>query len=261
MNCKSCLSEISKNNRFCPNCGSKIVDDRLSIKGTWEEFIGPFFSWDNNFWRTFIGLFKNPKDVLEAYINGARKKYFNPFSYLILFATIAVIFYKIFPMGGMADFSEGFNQGINANDPSAVTVPKMDMKAFMANMMNYYNFYYILMIPIISFITYLTFYKQKNNFPEHLVFNSYIQTNLGFISLILQVLFFNIIGLSFLYFYVGYTILSMIYATYAFKKLYVLNSKQAFISVLKFWAILIPLYVVVSILGAIIAVIFMIATK
>lgn len=261
MNCKSCLSEINENNRFCSNCGSKIVDDRLSIKGTWEEFIGPFLSWDNNFWRTFTGLFTDPKDVLEAYINGARKKYFQPFSYLILFATIAVIFYKIFPMGGIADFSEGFNQGINTNDPSAVNMPKMDMKGFMENMMNYYNFYYILMIPIISFITYLTFYKQKNNFSEHLVFNSYIQTNLGFISLILQVLFFNIIGLSFLYFYLGYLILSMLFSTYAFKKLYALSTKQALISVLKFWAILIPLYVVVSILGAIIAVIFMIATK
>ena len=117
------------------------------------------------------------------------------------------------------------------------------------------------MIPIISFITYLTFYKHKNNFPEHLVFNSYIQTNLGFISLILQVLFFNIIGLNFVYFYVGYLILSVIFSTYAFKKLYVLSTKQALISVLKFWAILIPLYILISILGAVIALIFMIATK
>ncbi|NJM79441.1 MAG: DUF3667 domain-containing protein [Flavobacterium sp.] len=73
---------LSSNSNFCSNCGSKIVDDRLSLKGTWEEFIGPFFSWDNNFWRTFFDLFSKPKDVLEAYISGARKNIFNPFRIL-----------------------------------------------------------------------------------------------------------------------------------------------------------------------------------
>ncbi len=94
MNCKTCNNPYENTAHYCSNCGAKIVDDRLSLKGTWEEFVGPFFSWDNNFWRTFFGLFKNPKDVLEAYISGARKKYFQPFSYIILYATIAVFFYK-----------------------------------------------------------------------------------------------------------------------------------------------------------------------
>ena len=209
MNCKSCHSEINENSSFCSSCGSKIVHDRISLKGTWEEFIGPFFSWDNNFWRTFLGLFTNPKDVLEAYINGARKKYFNPFSYLILFATIAVLFYKLFPMPDIESITKGFPSG-NQDQ----TANPIDMKSFFDGMMNYYNFVFILMIPFMAVTTYFTFFKKRNNFPEHLVFNAYIQTNLGYISIFLQVLFLNIIGLSFGSFYLAYIIIAIICSIY-----------------------------------------------
>lgn len=260
MVCKSCSSPIFENSSFCSICGSKIVNERLTLKGTWHEFAGPFFSWDNNFWRTFTGLITKPKDVLESYINGARKKYFHPFSYLILFATIAVIFYKIFPMAGVTDFSEGFNNGFNTKAPSQ-SVPAVDMKSFMENMMNYYNFYYILTIPIISVVSYFTFFKRGNNFAEHLVFNSYIQTNLGFISLVLQVLFLNIIGLTFLEYYIFYLILAIIIGAYSFKKLYSLNLKQTTISIIKFWAILIVIYIVLIVTGVIIKIISMLIAK
>ncbi|WP_338378395.1 DUF3667 domain-containing protein [uncultured Flavobacterium sp.] len=260
MNCKSCSSEINENTRYCSNCGSKIVHDRLSLKGTWEEFIGPFFSWDNNFWRTFIGLFKNPKDVLEAYISGARKKYFNPFSYLILFATIAVLFYKFFPMGEIEQFSNGFNNGYNSPD-SSVNAPKLDMKPFMESMMNYYNFVFILIIPFMAITTYFTFYKQKNNFPEHLVFNAYLHTNLGFFALFLQLLFLNIMGISFGIYYLTYTILAIIFSVNAFSKLYKLNTKQIIISIIKFWVLLLVLYLILLILGGALFFLYMILTR
>ena len=260
MNCKSCESQIDENNRFCSNCGSKIVHDRISMKGTWEEFVGPFFSWDNNFWRTFLGLFIYPKDVLEAYINGARKKYFNPFSYLILFATIAVLFYKFFPMGEIDAFSKGFNNGYNTPNSSG-NVPKLDMNLFMENMMNYYNFYYIMIIPFMAIATYFTFYKQKNNFPEHLVFNAYLHTNLGYFALFLQLLFLYIIGIDFTIYYFTYLILAVIFSLNAFIKLYNLTIKQVILSIIKFWVILLILYLFLILIGGAIVVIYMISTN
>ena len=256
MNCKSCHSEINENNRFCSACGSKIVHDRISLKGTWEEFIGPFFSWDNNFWRTFLGLFTNPKDVLEAYISGARKKYFNPFSYVILFGTIAVLFYKLFPMGDIESLTKSFSPENNGQSTNPI-----DMKSFFEGMMNYYNFVFILMIPFIAVTTYFTFYKQKNNFPEHLVFNAYLQTNLGYISIFLQLLFLNIIGLSFTYYYFTYIVIAIIFSVYAFKKLYLLNNKQVLISIIKFWVLLIILYIICIILFSILFYLYMLLSK
>ena len=160
MNCKTCNNPYNNTAKYCSNCGAKIVDDRLSLKGTWEEFVGPFFSWDNNFWRTFIGLFTNPKDVLEAYISGARKKYFQPFSYIILYATIAVFFYKFFPLDIIFDYSEGFTKGYNSTN-STGNVPKIDMKGFMETLMSYYNFFVLLLIPIYALTSYIIFNKSS----------------------------------------------------------------------------------------------------
>lgn len=257
MNCKTCDKQLVDIDKFCSNCGAKIVHERISLKGTWEEFIGPFFSWDNNFWRTFFGLFTNPKDVLEAYINGARKKYFNPFSYLILFATIAVLFYKFFPMGDVESITNDYLLSATKNQPSN----PIDMQRFFDGMMDYYNFVFILMIPFMAVTSYFTFFKQKNNFPEHLIFNAYIQTNLGYISIFLQILFLNIIGLSFKTYYIVYLIIAIIFSVYVFKKLYQLNIKKAIISIFKFWAILIILYILCIIIFSILFIIYTLLFK
>jgi len=246
MNCKTCNNPYENTAQYCSNCGAKIVDDRLSLKGTWEEFVGPFFSWDNNFWRTFIGLFTNPKDVLEAYISGARKKYFQPFSYIILYATIAVFFYKFFPLDIIFDYSEGFTKGYNSTN-STGNVPKIDMKGFMETLMSYYNFFVLLLIPIYALTSYIIFNKRGHNFFEHLVFNSYLQTNLGFISLVLQVVLVNIIGMSFGTYSLLFLLLFILFTLYAFKKLYEQNIKQSLISGVKYLLLFAALYLVIII--------------
>ncbi|HBD25298.1 DUF3667 domain-containing protein [Flavobacterium sp.] len=245
MNCKTCNNPYENTAQYCSNCGAKIVDDRLSLKGTWEEFIGPFFSWDNNFWRTFIGLFTNPKDVLEAYISGARKKYFQPFSYIILYATIAVFFYKFFPMEIIMDYSEGFTKGYNSTNSSS-NVPKIDMdgfmKGYMESLMSYYNFFVLLLIPIYALTSYIIFNKRGHNFFEHLVFNSYLQSNLGFISLVLQVVLVNMLGMSFGTYSILFLFLFILFTLYAFKELYNQNLKQSIVSAIKYLLLFFGLY-------------------
>jgi hypothetical protein len=242
MNCKTCNNPYENTAQYCSNCGAKIVDDRLSLKGTWEEFIGPFFSWDNNFWRTFFGLFKNPKDVLEAYISGARKKYFHPFSYIILYATIAVFFYKFFPMEIIMDYSEGYTK----TNPSS-KAPKIDMKAYTETLMSYYNFFVLLLIPIFALASYIIFMKKGHNFFEHLVFNSYLQSNLGFISLVLQVILVNVLHVSFTTYSSIYLLLFILFTLYAFKKLYNQNFKQSVASGIKYLLLFFGLYIVLII--------------
>ncbi len=255
MNCKTCNNPYENTAQYCSNCGAKIVDDRLSLKGTWEEFIGPFFSWDNNFWRTFFGLFKNPKDVLEAYISGARKKYFHPFSYIILYATIAVFFYKFFPLDIIFDYSEGFAKGFNSTNPSG-NAPKIDMKGFMETLMSYYNFFVLLLIPVYALTSYIVFNTRDHNFFEHLVFNSYLQSNLGFVSLFLQVVLVNMLGMNFGTYSILFLLLFILFTLYAFKDLYNQNLKQCIVSGIKYLFLFIVLYfgiiIVVSLLFGII---------
>lgn len=255
MNCKTCDFQLGRDAKYCSNCGSKIVDERLSWKGTWEEFVGPFFNWENNFWRTFFGLFKDPKDVLEAYITGARKKYFQPFSYIILYATIAVFFYKFFPLEVITEYSNGFSNGFKTANPSG-NVPKFDLKNYMESLMSYYNFFVLLLIPIYALTSYIVFNKRGHNFFEHLVFNSYIQTNLGFISLVMQVILVNVLKMNFSVYSILFLFLFIFFTIYIFKKLYNQNLKQSIASGLKyillFFGIYFGIIIVFSILFGII---------
>lgn len=245
MYCKTCENLLEDQDKYCSNCGAKIVDDRLSLKGTWEEFVGPFFSWDNNFWRTFFDLFSKPKDVLEAYISGARKKYFQPFSYIILYATIAVFFYKFFPME-IIDYSESFTKGYNSTNTSG-KASQFDingfMKSYIESLMSYYNFFVLMLIPIYALTSYIIFNKRGHNFFEHLVFNSYLQTNLGFISLVLQVILVNMLGMSFGIYSLVFLFLFILFTLYAFKELYNQNLKQSIASGIKYLLLFFGLYI------------------
>lgn len=266
MNCKSCDKLLKSTDKFCSNCGAKIVDNRLSMKGTLEEFVVPFFNWDNNFWRTFFGLFKNPKDVLEAYISGARKKYFQPFSYLILYATIAVIFYKIFPIN-VEELAIEFSNSLNNNKELPENAP-FDPKDFTHRyyeiIYNYVNFIIILSIPFYSFITYLTFYRRekanRHNFSEHLVFNSYIQTNNGYVTILFQFIFLWLLNSPNLMSFFQ-LLFSISFSTYAFKKLYNLDFKDTLIAFLKFWGILFILFLTLIIIGTLLITLYFILKK
>jgi hypothetical protein len=265
-NCKSCNHSIDDDALFCLHCGAKVVNGRLSLKGTWHEFIGPFFSWENNFWRTFKDLFTNPKKVLEAYVGGARKKYFQPFSYLILFATIAIFFYKIFPMEVITDFSEGFSSGFNSGSKlnpgnKPIKPNPIDNKAIGDFIMNYYNFVMILMLPFSAMISFILFKKRNHNFAEHLVFNSYLSANLGYLGLIIQLIIVNILKLDSTIYANLYLFLSLIYTIYAFKDLYSLSSKQSFFAFIKYVGIYIGIFLLIGIIAMIIMIIGLLINK
>ena len=96
-------------------------------------------------------------------------------------------------------------------------------------------------------MNFIKYYKRGHNFFEHLVFNSYLQTNLGFISLVLQVVLVNIIGMSFGTYSILFLLLFILFTLYAFKKLYEQNIKQSLISGVKYLLLFAALYLVIII--------------
>ncbi|SFW68452.1 DUF3667 domain-containing protein [Cellulophaga fucicola] len=258
MNCKTCNTSITDTHKYCSNCGAKIVLDRISLKGAWREFIGPFFSWDNNFWKTFFNLFTKPKDVLEAYISGARKKYFQPFSYLVVYATIALIINKIFPSVEATDFSDGFKYGTGDSNSKEVLKNFNLIYQFYTN---YYNLIIISSIPAYSLLTYLTFKKRDHNYSEHLVFNAYIQANLGYALIVMQLIFFNLLELSKGLISSAFILISTVYALYVFIRLYQLTFKQTLYAFFRYMGYIILAFIILMILSIGVGILYAIAYK
>ena len=241
MNCKSCQTILPQDATYCPACGSKIVTGRLSLHGTWTEFIGPFFNWDNFFWRTFLQLFTKPEEVLGAYVSGARKKYFHPFSYLIIYGTIAVLFLKLLPM----DWKE--------MEAQTNQKPEFDMTGFMETYTSYYNFFMIGTIPLFAWIGWIIFRKFRHNFAEHLVFNSYIQAQVGYLTLITQLILYNILSIDMNTYTIVSMLLSFSYGAYAFSRLYQLSLGKTLVYTLIFIGMLLIFLFLVILFGTIIA--------
>ncbi len=234
MNCKSCGTALFQGNRFCSQCGGKVVDSRPTLRGTWNEFAVPFFNWDNFFWRTFRDLFTNPKEVLLAYVSGARKKYFHPFSYLIVYGTLAVLVYKLFPQNELSYFTETFTEKMGGGDGGSSLSTKENMQAFLEKMLGYFNFVVIAMIPLLAIVSYLVFRKHRHNFAEHLIFNSYLQAQIGLVSLVSQLLLINVFGIDYLFYSSLSMCFYMLYGCYLYQQLYSLRLGQIVWAFIKF---------------------------
>lgn len=257
MNCKSCNNNLKTNDKYCSNCGGKVIHKRLSIKGTWSEFIAPFFSWDTHFFKTFIHLFTKPREVLNAYISGARKKYFKPFPFLIAYATIALFFYKFFPLSVQSSFQKGFELSANSKDNPSEILSKFD---FLNNsttiLYDYYNFYIIATIPLFAYTSYLALKKYQNNFAEHLVFQSYLQSMVGYFTIFLQLILIHFLGINHnLYTFLLFSF-SVLYGNYLFITNYNLNFKSALIINLKFWSLFLLFAFLIIILVSIVTAIY-----
>lgn len=242
MNCKSCDTEINPSAHYCNNCGAKIVEGRLSLVGTWHEFVGPFFSWDNNFWKTITHLTTQPDTVLRAYISGARNKYFKPFPFIILYATIGLLFYKVF---GINQVNQDFMQ-VQMGDS-----PGMELGAKINKLITtYYNFFTIGMIPFYAFMSWRAFPRKQINFSEHLVIQCYIQGYIGFFMILSNLFFITLLNSPELNLWFSFMVY-LAYANYAFSEFFKYPTKRMVIANLKFFGWLLLIYLLILILGVI----------
>lgn len=96
MTCKNCNSQLKSEQLFCDNCGSKVIRKRITVKNLSSDLASNVFGWDNKFFLTLRMLILKPHVILKEYIEGARKKYMNPFTLLGLGAAIALFVFNFF---------------------------------------------------------------------------------------------------------------------------------------------------------------------
>ena len=81
MNCKNCNTEITEKINYCPQCGARIIKNRLTPTILVNQLNEEVLSLDNKFLATFIDLFKRPERVIDGFIFGLRKRYLNVITY------------------------------------------------------------------------------------------------------------------------------------------------------------------------------------
>lgn len=267
--CKNCQNILKEENNYCSSCGAKVIRKRIQIKRILAEFFENAFGWDNKFFQTSLKLITDPSVVLGGFINGTRKKFMNPISYLAILTAISLLVYTQSPdrfehmyeniiSQQSYEFGESIGKSmsndtmissIDTTEDLAIKKERKDkikdkfmnkfMGSYMKSMLKYYNLISFLSIPFVAFLSFLVF-RKPYNYGEHIVINAYLQ---GFFTLVS--LFFFLFIPSLLNFSL---LLMFIYYIYVFHRFLRKTYLQSFLSVLKFFLIILIIIILSTIL-------------
>jgi hypothetical protein len=246
LNCKNCARELAAQDDYCSNCGGKVIRNRLTLRNLFHHISETYFNYDNKLLRTFFSLFNQPEDVINGYINGVRKKYVDVVSYFALAITLSGL--QIFIMGKL---------GMDMNMYDTSTELGRKQQAMFEQIYTYTTEYQslvmMLYIPLYALIALPIFRKYKRfNYTELLVVFMYGQAHFSICSA-LFILPLSMLG-SASFALLGTLILPLQIVFFAFvlKRVYGLTVKQILWRTFIFLIVLFVLFVIASILVAVV---------
>lgn len=284
-NCKSCKFQFTITTHFCPNCGGRVIKNRLTLKSVFTEFLQNIFNLDNKFFSTLRDLTMCPQNVFIAYISGARRRYYNPVSLIaiaILLNTLTSSFLiektgafydqefqeNAFELGykGAGGSEEEFQEKLKDKEYQEKLERSKQESIETQNKINNFvqnnlGLVAYLNIPVYALIAYIVFMNKKlYNFAEMVsivlyqnAYTTLVGFLLSFIFFILDINIFILTGLSFL--------IIFLYSNYSFQKLFKLNAKQLIVANLKFFLVSFILMIGFLILAVGLVVFYQIAFK
>jgi hypothetical protein len=170
--CKNCGATLTGN--FCANCGQTAHIHRVTFKHFLHEFFHAFTHTDKGILLLMKELMKRPGYVAEEYLEGKRKKYFNPLTFLIILSSLFAL----------ASHFSGYYEALSYQNPQRMHPMHKETLELMYESGRTINLF--LMPVLISCFSWLFFRKRKNNFAENLVLNSFV---MGQIYIIMIVIF------------------------------------------------------------------------
>ncbi|MEX0273423.1 MAG: DUF3667 domain-containing protein [Flavobacteriaceae bacterium] len=205
MECKNCLKSLRTDYSFCPNCGAKIIRNRITFNNLWHDVTERYFNWDNSFLKTIRDMVLQPETVCSSYILGQRKKYLNPISLLAI--TLTLSGFLLFVLKKIAweelDFSS-LSYGQNANQ----------LKEMSSQTMEYSSFLTLSYIPILAVAGFLFFNKKNYNLPEHMVIGMYSLGTFTILSFPYSIITLIVAPQFYLDFALQYVLLMILFCTY-----------------------------------------------
>jgi len=181
-NCLNCNNSLAPDQKFCGSCGQKVRTHRLTLGHFFHEFFHAFTHTDKGIFHLLKGLATKPGVVAREYIEGKRKKYFNPYTFFLIMMGIYVLSNQFFSGAAKEPVPAGIlkipNEQAKAN-AIAMFERGQNMGVFMSRNGNIVS---MIAIPTIAFIFWLAYRKRKYNYAEHLTANLMFTTfaNLAF---------------------------------------------------------------------------------
>ncbi len=205
-------------NNFCSNCGQKIYIKRFNLRGFFGV-VGSALNIEKGFLHTMIWMFRNPGTVVNDYLKGKTRTYYNPLNYILIIA--GVYAFLILSLDILDRSIEATNEIMGYNEMQASPEALELQKRWIGFVKSYVNFIPILMIPFASLFSKWYYRKQKLYYGEHLILITFIFAQSILISIIVSplALVFSRIPDIFPLINISYTLIFFSYALFKiFKK-------------------------------------------
>ena len=231
-NCPNCEMPLVSVNAYCPDCGQKLPVHRLTTSHLLHDLFHSVTHADKGLLLLLKDLASRPGKVAKEFVEGKRKKYFNPFTFILL-CTAFVVFingqFKTFIPDVKAD------PAILKQLPDEKTREKYLTLLHRTQQVSTIvsknpNLVYLVAIPFYALIMWLFF--KRRNFAEHLVANLYFS---GFFALIsssvsLLLLFFKD-SIYHQYFLLLVLVLFILYQIFAYHTFLDAKTKASYIKI------------------------------
>ncbi len=242
MECKNCHTQLSESDNFCKTCGAKIVKQELTFGYLANEATERFFNIENNLLaRTIQDMTLKPRTVIDAYINGLRKRHVNVISYLAFALTLSGI--QIFFMRKV------FTANMDMSWMNQQNNPMLEDMSFMDNIWEFQSIFYVFMMPLYALMAKIIFFNYKKyTYLHHLVISTYTQAHLS-ILLFLPAILGLVFDLNFLKMTYFFSMpIMVIFNAYVYKRLYQIGLKKIILKTFLFLLIFGVLYIGISLL-------------
>jgi len=183
--CVNCNRPLNPDFKVCPECGQKIHIHRFTLSHILHELLHAFTHADKGALHLLKELAIRPGIVLQEYIlEGKRKKYFNPFTLLLIILGFSVFMNSIFhPFQKNQYITQEQMEKAKTKEEKAiyhrVTELQAKVNAFMEKKTNIMTF---ITAPIMAFAFWLVFKGKKLNYSEHMVSYLMLTSVLSLIS-------------------------------------------------------------------------------
>ena len=180
--CRNCNSALVNN--FCSECGQKVHTRRFTLKSFFHVLLGAL-NIEKGFLHTLIMLFTRPGVVVNDYLSGKTKPYYNPFNYLLISAAVyafLLLWLDIYDTSveSATDIINNMNKAMENNEEALEF-----QQRWMAFYRQYVNLVPLFMIPFTSLISKWFFRSHKLFYGEHLILNCFVFAQSFFITILL----------------------------------------------------------------------------
>lgn len=168
---------------YCNNCGQEASTQKLNFHYMWHEIQHNLLHINNGVFYSIKQLYTRPGHSIREFIEGKRVKHFQPFSLLILLASVYGFFFHYFHIDVIAD-----------TKTTGSVEQRQNLEHLMDWLGSHLSLVNVLTIPLYAFGSAVAFRKQGYNFVEHLVLNAYVAAQRLCLILILFPVLYKLSG-------------------------------------------------------------------